>query len=157
MPAKRDSIKREEIVLLIPPRERKPSKRKSEADAEPEPPKPKKPKDLRFPHPKVMLRLPARPAEPEVFPCCLCISTVKEGLLRVQDPPIGRKDAMEACGNPKVWMAHADCANIVPETWVDEVENPQTGMQELAVFGVDAIVKDRWNLNQCSYDVYLPY
>ncbi|ESK85356.1 jumonji family transcription [Moniliophthora roreri MCA 2997] len=161
-PAKRDHIKREEVVLLIPPRERKPSKRKSEADAEPELPKPKKPK-IKIPstvscpskpsikiaplaHPKVMLRLPARPADPEPFPCCLCISMVKEGLLRVQDPPIGRKDAMEACGNPKVWMAHADCANIVPETWVDEVEDPQTGVKERAVFGVDAIVKDRWNL-----------
>ncbi|KAK7027350.1 hypothetical protein VNI00_015313 [Paramarasmius palmivorus] len=166
-PLKKEPVKREEfsVVLSIPPRERKPSKRKSEADAEPEPPKPKKPKlkipstsssptktsfKISLPAPKVMLRLPARPAEPEAFPCCLCVSMDKAGLLPVQEPPIGRKDAMDACGNPKVWMAHENCANIVPETWVDEVENTQTGAKERAVFGVDAIVKDRWNLKCTS-------
>ena len=61
------------------------------------------------------------------------------------DPPYGRKEAIEACSHPTVWMAHEMCANIVPETWVDEVENV-SGEKEKVVFGVDGIVKDRWNL-----------
>ena len=68
----------------------------------------------------------------------------KDGLLRVRDPPAFRKDVAEAAGNPKVWMAHEMCASIVPETWVDEVEID--GVREKMVFGVDGIVKDRWNL-----------
>lgn len=48
-------------------------------------------------------------------------------------------------------MAHEDCANVIPETWVDEVDasvNDGLGFtsKEKVVFGVDAIVKDRWNL-----------
>ena len=66
-------------------------------------------------------------------------------MLKVYDPPIGRKDAVEAAGSPKVWMAHDQCAKIVPETWVDEVDDGN-GMREQVVFGVDGIVKDRWNL-----------
>lgn len=91
----------------------------------------------------VKLKLGPKPAEPEGFPCCLCVSPSRERLLRVHDPPIGRKDA-DAAGNPKIWMAHEDCANVVPETWVDEVEEGPS--KEKMVFGVDGIVKDRWNL-----------
>lgn len=92
----------------------------------------------------VTLKLPPRPADPEAYPCCLCISMDKEGLLRVHDPPMGRKEAIEAAGNPKVWMAHEACANIVPETWVDEIDT--SCRREKVIFGVDGIVKDRWNL-----------
>lgn len=42
-------------------------------------------------------------------------------------------------------MAHELCASIVPETWVDEVNLPDGGTEKI-VLGVDAIVKDRWNL-----------
>ncbi len=103
------------------------------------PPKPPMPRI------SVTLKLPPRPAEPEVFPCCLCISQDCDELLRVYDPPVGRKDAMEATGNPKIWMAHDQCAKIVPETWVDEVDNG-SGIKGRMVFGVDGLVKDRWNL-----------
>lgn len=41
-------------------------------------------------------------------------------------------------------MAHEECAKVVPETWVDEVETEMS--VEKRVFGVDAIVRDRWNL-----------
>ncbi|EAU83432.2 specific transcriptional repressor [Coprinopsis cinerea okayama7 len=96
----------------------------------------------------VKLKLGPKPAEPEEFPCCLCISTDRTGLLRVQGPPLNRKDAIEAAGNPKVWMAHEHCASIIPETWVDETALPD-GSTEKVVLGIDAIVKDRWNL-KCS-------
>jgi hypothetical protein len=44
-------------------------------------------------------------------------------------------------------MAHEDCANVVPETWVDEIDVVDgTNTTERVVFGVDGIVKDRWNL-----------
>ena len=69
----------------------------------------------------------------------------KEGLLRVQNPPFARKDAAEAAGHPKVWMAHEFCANVVPETWVDIFVRPN-GQTEKVVYGVDVVVKDRWNL-----------
>ncbi|KAF9554238.1 hypothetical protein CPC08DRAFT_696904 [Agrocybe pediades] len=95
----------------------------------------------------VTLKLGPRPTEPEPYPCCLCISMSKDGLLKVHDPPLARKDAMEAAGNPKVWMAHELCASIVPETWVDEAVAGD--LKEKMVFGVDGIVKDRWNL-KCS-------
>ena len=93
----------------------------------------------------VTLKLGPRPAEPESYPCCLCVSMNSEGLLRVHDPPITRKDAVDAAGNPKEWMAHEYCANIVPETWVDETVD-QSGEKVKLVFGVDGIVKDRWHL-----------
>ena len=93
----------------------------------------------------VTLKLGPRPVEPEPFPCCLCVSMSKEGLLKVHDPPINRKDAIEASGNPKSWMAHDHCANIVPETWVDDLDVVDGG-KEKVVFGVDGIVRDRWNL-----------
>ncbi|KAG6820302.1 hypothetical protein H0H93_002566 [Arthromyces matolae] len=94
--------------------------------------------------PKLSITLKFSPTEP--FPCCLCVSLDKEGLLRVYHPPT-RKDIEEAAGNPKEWMAHELCAKIVPETWVDEVEI--NGAMEKVVCGVDGIVKDRWNL-KCS-------
>jgi len=48
-------------------------------------------------------------------------------------------------------MAHENCARVLPETWLDEVETSPmladgTRKREKMVFGVDAIVKDRWNL-----------
>lgn len=93
----------------------------------------------------VTLKLGPRPAESEPLPCCLCVSTSKDGLLRVQDPPIARKEILEAAGNPTIWMAHELCASIVPETWVD-VSIRQNGSTEKVIHGVSAIVKDRWNL-----------
>ena len=93
----------------------------------------------------VTLKLGPRPVEPEPFPCCLCVSMGKEGLLRVHDPPLNRRDATEAAGNPNSWMAHDQCANIVPETWIDDLDTAGGG-KEKVVFGVDGIVKDRWNL-----------
>lgn len=63
----------------------------------------------------------------------------------VCDPPLGRRDILEAAGNPGVWMAHQLCAKVVPETWVDDVEG-SNGVKVTQVFGVDGIVKDRWNL-----------
>ncbi|KAF9260334.1 JmjC-domain-containing protein [Marasmius fiardii PR-910] len=158
-PSKKKPTKTEELLVLIPPLP-KAGKRKSDVFSE-EAPKRKKPKKsseqtqdlptLLNPKPspiKITLKLGPRPAEPDTFPCCLCISMSKVGLLRVQDPPLNRKDALDACGYPRnwVWMAHKECASIVPETWVDETENPETGQKEEAVFGVDGIVKDRWNL-----------
>ncbi|KAF8639027.1 hypothetical protein AX17_001779 [Amanita inopinata Kibby_2008] len=95
------------------------------------------------------LKLGPRPPELEEFLCCLCISTCKEGLLPVHDPPFGRKEIEEAAGKPKTWMAHESCANIIPETWVDDIEETSGGTAQKYVFGVDAIVKDRWNL-KCS-------
>jgi hypothetical protein len=92
----------------------------------------------------ITLKLGPRPAEAEPFPCCLCVSMNREGLLRVHEPPLTRKDAVDAAGSPKVWLAHEDCASIVPETWVDEIDS--YGGREKVVFGVDGIVKDRWNL-----------
>ncbi|KAF9472723.1 hypothetical protein BDN70DRAFT_818235 [Pholiota conissans] len=95
----------------------------------------------------VTLKLGPRPEEVEPFPCCLCVSMSRDCLLRVHEPPLNRKDALDAAGNPKEWFAHEDCASIVPETWVDEIDT-HTGREKL-VFGVDGIVKDRWNL-KCS-------
>ncbi|KAL0068341.1 hypothetical protein AAF712_004728 [Marasmius tenuissimus] len=162
---KKKVVKREEVMVVIPPLS-KITKRKSEGSSE-DSPKPKKLKTKPSTHTqdiptastsqpkpvikimptKVTLKLGPRPTEPEVFPCCLCISLNKEGLLRVQDPPFNRKDAIDACGYPRdwAWMAHRECAKIVPETWVDEVETPD-GSKEEVVFGVEGIVKDRWNL-----------
>lgn len=94
---------------------------------------------------RVTLKLGPRPVE-DIFPCCLCISTSRDGLLPVQDPPIGRRELPESLSSlaTEAWMAHEECAKVVPETWVDEVETEMT--MEKRVFGVDAIVRDRWNL-----------
>ncbi|KAI0357046.1 hypothetical protein OH77DRAFT_1422521 [Trametes cingulata] len=101
---------------------------------------------------KVTLKLPPKPKEPDTFPCCLCASMAQEGLLRVQDPPAWwyEPGVPEAAGG-RPCMAHVECANVVPETWVDEVEvgDPNEHgerKKEMVVFGVDGIVKDRWNL-----------
>ncbi|KAH8105461.1 JmjC-domain-containing protein [Cristinia sonorae] len=106
--------------------------------------------------PKVLLKLGPQPKAPEVeaFPCCLCVSTRRDGLLRVINPPFGRKEGASGSGKSEPWMAHEECASVVPETWVDEIDigvNPHTGalVRERVVLGVDAIVKDRWNL-KCS-------
>jgi hypothetical protein len=103
-----------------------------------------------LPSPKksLTLKLGPRPAEEEDFPCCLCVSTSREGLLKVHDPPLGNQDPVDGSTSKKVWLAHEDCAKIVPETWVDELEDvgDVSKTKEKVVFGVDAIVKDRWNL-----------
>ncbi|KAG5653889.1 hypothetical protein H0H81_009712 [Sphagnurus paluster] len=145
---KRKAIKAEEFAEDVPPAK----KLKIRLG----PPKPPPTSDVLLPLPKasfprlsITLKLGPRPAAPEPFPCCLCVSMERDGLLRVHDPPIRRKDAEEAAGNPKVWMAHEMCANIVPETWVDEIENAPGQIREKVVYGVDAIVKDRWQL-KCS-------
>ncbi|KAK0447453.1 JmjC domain, hydroxylase-domain-containing protein [Desarmillaria tabescens] len=157
---KRSSMKKEISVVIPSLKTVRPPKRQHEDEREPLP-KAKKvklapPKSMKPPAPvpstspvvtKVTLKLGPRPSEPEHYPCCLCISTSTEGLLRVQDPPIGRRDAVDAAGHPSKWMAHESCANIVPETWVDEVD--ETNGLERVVFGVDGIVRDRWNL-KCS-------
>jgi hypothetical protein len=47
------------------------------------------------------------------------------------------------------WRAHEECARVVPETWVEEVDVGVGGEEverELIVFGVDLVVKDRWAL-----------
>lgn len=113
---------------------------------------------------KVTLKLPPKPKEPTPFPCCLCISMSTDGLLRVHDkprtgicqnvPPREKvvevtEDGREVVREMEVWRAHEGCAKIVPETWIDEVEvDGENGevTKEQVVFGVDAIVKDRWNL-----------
>lgn len=130
----------------VAPRKRKPQ----ESIAAPRPKRPKKAKDVKPAlsllgpkpgggPPRITLKLGPRPKEPEDFPCCLCVSMRNEGLLPVHEPEAGRG------------MAHEQCANIVPETWVDvfEVGDPYpdgTRRKVRAVFGVDGIVKDRWNL-----------
>jgi len=92
--------------------------------------------------PKLSITLKLGPMPRETFPCCLCVSEDTSGLLPVYDPiPTG--------STPK--MAHEHCASVIPETWVDdyEVSNPSSGTslpKARAVFGVDGIVKDRWNL-----------
>lgn len=72
----------------------------------------------------------------------------KDGLLRVISPPLGRRDGVNGS---QPWMAHEECANVIPETWVDEIDvavDSHTGIpiKERVVYGVDGIVKDRWNL-----------
>jgi hypothetical protein len=100
--------------------------------------------------PKVTIRLKLGPRPPELepFPCCLCVSTSRDGLLLVHDKPLLQHPAYV---DTKVWMAHESCARVLPETWLDEVEvgpvlEDGTRKRERMVFGVDAIVKDRWNL-----------
>lgn len=101
-------------------------------------------------HPKFTIRLKLGPRPPELdpFPCCLCVSASREGLLFVHDKPLVQHPAY---AEMKVWMAHESCARVIPETWLDEAETGPvledgTRKREKMVFGVDAIVKDRWNL-----------
>lgn len=100
--------------------------------------------------PKVTIRLKLGPRPPELdpFPCCLCVSSSRDGLLPVHDKPLVQHPAY---ADTKMWMAHESCARVLPETWLDEAETGPmlqdgTRKQEKMVFGVDAIVKDRWNL-----------
>ncbi|KAH9986867.1 JmjC domain, hydroxylase-domain-containing protein [Russula vinacea] len=100
--------------------------------------------------PKVTIRLKLGPRPPELdpYPCCLCVSTSREDLLLVHDKPLVQHPAY---ADMKVWMAHESCARVLPETWLDEAETGPvledgTRKREKMVFGVDAIVKDRWNL-----------
>jgi len=92
--------------------------------------------------PKLSITLKIGPPPKETFPCCLCVSEDTNGLLPVYDP-------VSTAPTPK--MAHEHCASVIPETWVDdyEVSPPSSGgflRKTRAVFGVDGIVKDRWNL-----------
>ena len=92
--------------------------------------------------PRLSITLKIGPIPKETFPCCLCVSEDTNGLLPVYDP-------LSTCSTPK--MAHEHCASVIPETWVDdyEAEHPSLGTslhKTRAVFGVDGIVKDRWNL-----------
>lgn len=103
--------------------------------------------------PKVTLKLGPQPKEPDVFPCCLCVSMSREGLLRVQDPPVWRLEGQsgDAPSANAEWMAHEECANVVPETWIDEADigpvlPDGSRAKERVVLGVDGIVNDRWNL-----------
>lgn len=106
---------------------------------------------------RVTLKLPPHPREQESFPCCLCVSTSRTGLLKVQDPPLWRKEGESSASSSDhstTWFAHEECANVVPETWVDEIDSDLpngTHSKQRVVFGVDAIVKDRWNLVLPSY------
>jgi hypothetical protein len=91
--------------------------------------------------PKLSITLKIGPPR-EIFPCCLCVSEDTSGLLPVYDP-------MLATSTPK--MAHEHCASVIPETWVDEYEVNHPSSSEhphktRVVFGIDGIVKDRWNL-----------
>ncbi|KAH8981101.1 JmjC domain, hydroxylase-domain-containing protein [Lactarius hatsudake] len=104
--------------------------------------------------PKVTIRLKLGPRPPELepYPCCLCVSTSRDDLLPIHDRPLVQHPAH---ADIKVWMAHENCARVLPETWLDEVETDPvladgTKKREKMVFGVDAIVKDRWNL-KCSF------
>lgn len=97
---------------------------------------------------KIMLKVPK---DLGPYPCCLCVSRDAEGLLRVHEGPA----AWSGCQNipPKdasgqaIWRAHEGCAMVVPETWIDQIDN--SGQLEKMVFGVDVIVKDRWSLVRC--------
>ncbi|TFY73912.1 hypothetical protein EWM64_g10100, partial [Hericium alpestre] len=135
-------------------------KRKADTDSSPKAKKTKaktKPESVKStasasssaPRMSVTLKLPPKPKEPEPYPCCLCISMDTAGLLPVSERPAGSHSAY---AEVKEWRAHEECANVLPETWVDEVEVPLpdgTPIKTKLVFGVDAIVKDRWNL-KCS-------
>ncbi|PIL32652.1 transcription factor [Ganoderma sinense ZZ0214-1] len=104
---------------------------------------------------RVMLKMgPPPPPKEQEFPCCLCPSDDKQGLLRVHDPPAWWYDAATTDAKLGPCMAHEECAAVVPETWVDEIQ-PEGEMGTLGesalrlekvVFGVDAVSKDRWNL-----------
>lgn len=67
--------------------------------------------------------------------------------MEVQHPPTVSHPAY---ADIKKWMAHEECAKVVPETWVDTIFVPRADGSGVAekkvVLGVDAIVKDRWNL-----------
>ena len=94
------------------------------------------------------MKLGPRPPGLDPFPCCLCVSPSSDGLLPVHDKPLVHHLAH---ADTKKWMAHESCARVLPETWLDEAETGPvledgTRKREKTVFGVDGIVKDRWNL-----------
>lgn len=66
-------------------------------------------------------------------------------MLPVNDPPFPYMGvpAPKTSDGTVLWRAHEVCAMTIPETWVDEVDGQKR------VFGVDGIIKDRWNL-RCS-------
>ena len=104
--------------------------------------------DVAHPRVTIRLKLGPRPPELEPYPCCLCVSESRDDLLPVHDKPLVQHPAY---ADIKTWMAHENCARVLPETWLDEVETGPmladgTRKREKMVFGVDAIVKDRWNL-----------
>jgi hypothetical protein len=95
---------------------------------------------------KLILKLGPPPVEDVGFPCVLCVSTGRDGLIPVQGRPRTVHAAFASIAEGP-WMAHEQCARMVPETWIDELEgtNPD-GTRPRAVFGVDNIVRDRLNL-----------
>jgi hypothetical protein len=129
------------------PRKRKPDENETPSSMKkmkvsPQTPNPARPKVI------IRLKLGPRPPELEPFPCCLCVSTSRDGLLPVHDKPLLQHPAHV---DTKLWVAHESCARVLPETWLDEVEvgpvlEDGTRKRETMVFGVDAIVKDRWSL-----------
>ena len=142
----------------------KPKARKRKHDesaVEPKGKKPKVSKDKSTPVaaaskpsiPRLSITLKIGPTLKETFPCYLCVSEDRNGLLPIYDP-------MSTASTPK--MAHEHCASVIPETWVDdyEVDHPSSSgivHKTRAVFGVDGIVKDRWNLVgfvKCSQPSY---
>lgn len=156
-------MRQREAELLDPPPAKQPSPPKRKGEGVDSAPKRKRAKikpeagPSSLPGPSkvsITLKLGPKPAEPECFPCCLCVSMSRTGLLGVQDPPIGRKELPESLAsmyNAERWMAHEECGKVVPETWVDDVEVGDvlpdgSRARESRVFGVDAVVKDRWNL-----------
>lgn len=139
--------KAEVVITTLPPPPRTPSKVQQASASQVLPP------SLTKVQPKVTLKLGPKPKESDVFPCSLCVSTIRDGLLRVHDPPMWRleADSGEGASANRVWRAHEECARVIPETWVDEVEVGEplpdgTRAKEKVVMGVDAIVKGRWNL-----------
>lgn len=101
---------------------------------------------------KIKLKLPL-PMELEPFPCCLCVSRDQSNLLCVANKPgswAGSTSAVSFDENgAEFWKAHESCAMVIPETWVDDFTSfSPTGAErtEKAVFGVDSISRDRWNL-----------
>lgn len=114
---------------------------------------------------RVMLKMgPPPPPKEQEFLCCLCPSGDKRGLLRVHDPPAWWYDAANTDAKLGPCMAHEECASVVPETWVDEIEREgeigtsgeNASRTEKVVFGVDAVSKDRWNLVSNNPALYAP-
>ncbi|KAF7790136.1 hypothetical protein EIP86_001088 [Pleurotus ostreatoroseus] len=126
---------------------------KSDAAASTAPNSPSKPSSSK--PPKVTLKLGPKPQEPDVFPCALCVSSSRENLLPVHNPPVWQKEGQSGASTgagEAVWYAHEECANVIPETWIDTMESEsvqpdETVSQERMVFGTDAIPKDRWSLS----------
>ncbi|KAF7313204.1 Specific transcriptional repressor [Mycena kentingensis (nom. inval.)] len=150
------------IVLSAPPmltsNPRSPRKRKPAASFQPDPPIKRArvapiPPALQATQPggvKLTLKFGPQPTD-ELYPCCICTDPTLEGLVRVHDLPLAWRDVCPTArihyptGNqgPGLWMVHAGCAIVLPETWIDEVDG------ERVVFGIDGIVRARWSLKCC--------